>query len=147
MGDTIWKAFRRWNSYGVRLEGCQYGLIYEYCQRWFVIQFNSKALQLMTSYIAGLNSIERERRRPAATSSGARQTRRVFGNAARKWLPIPEFIDMYNHFMKGVDTADQMRSYYTSLKIHRRTWKPLFHFLLDTTVTNFSQTGITNDIS
>ena len=38
--------------------------------------------------------------------------------------------------MKGVDTADQMRSYYTSLKIHRRTWKPLFHFLLNTTVTN-----------
>ena len=38
--------------------------------------------------------------------------------------------------MKGVDTADQIRSYYTSLKIHRRTWKPLFHFLFDMTVTN-----------
>ena len=43
---------------------------------------------------------------------------------------------MYNRFIKGVNTADQIRSYYTSLKIHRRTWKPLFHFLLDTTVTN-----------
>lgn len=90
----------------------------------------------MTSCIVGSNFVERERRRPATTSNNSRQTRKVFGNAARKWLPIPEFIDMYNHFMNGVDTADQMRSYYTSLKIHRRTWKPLFHFLLDTTVTN-----------
>ena len=60
----------------------------------------------MMSYIAGSTFIERERRRPATTSSGARQTRKVFSNAARKWLPIPEFIDMYNHFMNGVDTAD-----------------------------------------
>ena len=29
-----------------------------------------------------------------------------------------------------------MRSYYTSLRVHRRTWKPLFHFLIDTIVTN-----------
>ena len=29
-----------------------------------------------------------------------------------------------------------MRSYYTSLKRHRKTWKPLLHFLLDTVVTN-----------
>jgi len=75
----------------------------------------------MTSYIAGLNFIKRERQRPAATSTGAQQTQKVFGNTARKWLPIPEFIDMYNRFIKGVDTANQIRSYYTSLKIHRRT--------------------------
>ena len=29
-----------------------------------------------------------------------------------------------------------MRSYYTSLKIHYYTWKPLFYFLLNITVTN-----------
>ena len=38
--------------------------------------------------------------------------------------------------MKGVDTADQMRSYYSSLKRYRKTWKPLLHFILDTIVTN-----------
>jgi hypothetical protein len=90
----------------------------------------------MTSYIAGLNFVERERRRPATTSSGARQTRKVFRDAARKWLPILEFINIYNRFIKGVNTANQMRSYYTSLRIYRRTWKPLFHSLLNTTVTN-----------
>ena len=55
----------------------------------------------------------------------------------RKWLWIPAFINYYNHFMKGVDTADQMRSYYSSLKQYRKTWKPLFHFILDTIVTNY----------
>ena len=29
-----------------------------------------------------------------------------------------------------------MRSYYTLFKIHRRTWKPLFHFFFNMTVTN-----------
>ena len=60
----------------------------------------------MTSSITGLNFIERERRRPTTTFLSSRQTRKVFGNAARKWLPIPEFINMYNRFIKGVDTAD-----------------------------------------
>lgn len=90
----------------------------------------------MSTVSNGLTFIERERRRPAATSSGAQQTRKVFGNAARKWLPIPEFINIYNHFMNSINTADQMRSYYTLLRIYRRTWKPLFHFLLNTIVTN-----------
>ena len=38
--------------------------------------------------------------------------------------------------MKGVNTADQIRSYYSSLQHYRKTWKPLFHFLFDTIVTN-----------
>ena len=90
----------------------------------------------MTSYITGLNFVEQQRRRPAITFSNSRQTRKVFGNIARKQLPIPEFINIYNYFINSVDTANQMRSYYTLLKIHRRTWKPLFYFLLDTTITN-----------
>ena len=60
----------------------------------------------MTLYIVGSNFVKRERRRPAATSTGAWQTQKVFGDAARKQLPIPEFIDIYNHFMKGVDTTN-----------------------------------------
>jgi len=43
---------------------------------------------------------------------------------------------MYNRFIKGVNTANQIRSYYTSLKIHYYTWKPFFYFLLNTTITN-----------
>ena len=58
-----------------------------------------------------------------------------------KELDIPEFIDLYNHFMNGVDVADQLRSYYTRQRTHFKSWKPLWHFLLDTTVTNAYKTA------
>ncbi|KAF2812029.1 uncharacterized protein BDZ99DRAFT_259902 [Mytilinidion resinicola] len=38
--------------------------------------------------------------------------------------------------MCGVDIADQLRSYYNTQKIHCKTWRPLFSFLLDTVITN-----------
>ena len=38
--------------------------------------------------------------------------------------------------MSGVDVADQIRSYYKTQRTHRRTWKPLWYFLVDTTVCN-----------
>jgi hypothetical protein len=76
------------------------------------------------------------RKRPPLTASGARQTRKVFGDADTKELPIPTFIFWYNHYMCGVDIADQLRSYFTTQRTHRRTWKPLFHFLLDTVLGN-----------
>ena len=91
----------------------------------------------MTTVHNGLETlVNRERRRPAATSTGARQTAKIFGSSARKILPIPLFIDQYNHFMGGVDIADQMRSYYTTQRRHHQTWKPLWHFLLDTVASN-----------
>ena len=60
----------------------------------------------------------------------------VFGDAVVKDLPIPDYIDMYNHFMNGVDVADQLRSYYNTQKTHWKSWKALWYFLLDTTITN-----------
>lgn len=38
--------------------------------------------------------------------------------------------------MCGVDIADQLRSYYNILRTKRKTWKPLFSFLLDTVIGN-----------
>lgn len=38
--------------------------------------------------------------------------------------------------MNGVDVADQMRSYYNTQCVHLKNWKPLWHYLLDTAVTN-----------
>lgn len=51
-------------------------------------------------------------------------------------LSIPQFIDMYNHYMNGVDNADQLRSYYRTQRTHNKNWKPLWHFLLDIAITN-----------
>jgi hypothetical protein len=63
-------------------------------------------------------------------------TRKVFGNKAVKTLRIPTFIFYYNLYMGGVDIADQLRSYFNTQRTHRKTWKPLFHFLLDTVLGN-----------
>ena len=60
----------------------------------------------------------------------------VFGDAVVKDLAIPDYIDMYNHFMNRVDVADQLRSYYNTQKSYWKSWKALWHFLLDTTITN-----------
>lgn len=38
--------------------------------------------------------------------------------------------------MCAVNRADQLRSYYSTQRIHRKTQKPLFLFLLDTTIRN-----------
>ena len=76
------------------------------------------------------------RKRPPLTASGARQTRKVFGDKVEKELSIPTFIFYYNYYMCGVDIADQRRLYFTTQRIHRKTWKPLWHFLLDTVICN-----------
>lgn len=82
------------------------------------------------------NRIERNRRRPRETSTNATKVRSVFGNASKKTLPIPIIIDDYNHFMGGVDIADQLRGYYGTQLPVRRTWMPLFFWLLDTAIIN-----------
>ena len=83
-----------------------------------------------------LVQVEKLRRRPVKTSTNARTSRAPFGDLTVKKLPIPDFIDMYNHFMNGVDVADQLRCYYDTQRVHLKTWKPLWHFLLDTTIVN-----------
>ena len=60
----------------------------------------------MTTFSNSRKKIKRLRRRPAKTATNARTSRAMFGEEARKELAIPEFIDMYNHYMNGVDNAD-----------------------------------------
>ena len=84
----------------------------------------------------GQSYVVTQQRRPAKTASGAAQTHKIFSNDICKELPIPDFIDKYNCYMCGVDIADQLQSYYNTQRAHRKTWKPLFHFLLNTIVGN-----------
>ena len=91
---------------------------------------------LITSYIAGQSTKKTNRKRPSLTQTGARMTRKVFGDKVVKALRIPTFIFYYNLYMGGVDIADQLRSYFNTQRTHRKTWKPLFHFLLDTVLGN-----------
>ena len=90
----------------------------------------------MSTVSSGIETILRLRRRPPKTSTNTKTSRQVFGDLPTKALLIPWFINDYNHFMGAVDQADQLRSYYNTQRTHRKTWMPLWHFLLDITITN-----------
>ena len=91
----------------------------------------------MTTAYNLTDTVIRSRNRPSATSTSASITRPVFGPSPRKKLHIPVAIDAYNHYMGGVDIANQYRAAFTTLQ-HRsnRYWKPLFHWLLDIALVN-----------
>ena len=73
----------------------------------------------ITTVSTGRETVKRLRRRPAKTATNARTSRAVFGeDKARKELLIPEFIDQYNHYINGVDNADQLRCYYSTQRVH-----------------------------
>ena len=77
------------------------------------------------------------RKRPKKTSTNAKIVRAVFGDEPRKLLYIPLAIDAYNHHMNGADIANQRRKYITTQRKHNiRSWRPLFHWLLDLTIVN-----------
>ena len=72
----------------------------------------------MSTVSNGGKTVKRLRRRPAKTATNARTSRAIFGEMTTKELDIPEFIDMYNHYMNGVDNADQLRCYYNTQRVH-----------------------------
>jgi hypothetical protein len=51
-------------------------------------------------------------------------------------LPIPGAIDDYNHFMGRVDIADQLRAGFSTQQRGVKPWRPLFYWLLDSTIIN-----------
>ncbi|KAF2180499.1 hypothetical protein K469DRAFT_459467, partial [Zopfia rhizophila CBS 207.26] len=114
-------------------------LYYDVSDNKTVLQFAWKDAQvvLFASTVARPEeTVERERKRPAKTSTNAKCTRLVFGDLAVKVLSIPVFIDLYNYFMNGVDRFDQSTSYYSTLRAKRKTWKPLWFFLFNLVLSN-----------
>ena len=118
------------------LQGTEYAMVSK-DNEVFQVAWKDQAMVLfMSTVMDSSKQVIRQRRRPTQTSTNARTSRMVFGDAVVKDLAIPNYIDMYNHFMNGVDVADQLRSYYNTQKSHWKSWKALQHFLLDTTITN-----------
>jgi Transposase IS4 len=102
----------------------------------FLWQDNNKVLGMTTAYNLH-DTIIRSRNRPSATSTSASITRPIFGDSPKKNLPIPIAIDAYNHYMGGVDLANQLRASFTTLQPQNlRYWKPLFYWLLDIALVN-----------
>lgn len=81
-----------------------------------VMQFawkdNSLCLFQSTIHTGFESDIIRARKRPSETSTKAKTARVPFGDDPVKDLPVPSFIDEYNHNMNHVDQADHLRSSY-----------------------------------
>ena len=59
------------------------------------------------------------------------------GDLSVKDLAIPTYINAHNHYMGGVDIANQLRASFTTLRPQNlRYWYPLFYWLLDIALTN-----------
>jgi len=82
------------------------------------------------------NRIERMWHQSRETSINTVKVWEIFGTASKKSLPIPIVIDDYNHFIGGVNIADQLRGYYSTQLPVWRTWMSLFFWLLDTVLIN-----------
>jgi hypothetical protein len=87
----------------------------------------------MSTIHTGAETVERHRRRPPGATQAIQA---AWGGSFRKLLPIPGFIDTYNHTMNGVDTADQVRTAYQTKRRALRNWHPLWHFVFDTVLSN-----------
>ena len=75
--------------------------------------------------------------RSSFTSTSVSITRQIFRDFTHKNLPIPAAINVYNHYMSGVDIANQCQAAFTTLRgQNTRYWKPLFHWLLDIALVN-----------
>lgn len=80
-------------------------------------------------------TIIRKRKRPKATSSAARTSRKPFGNSHTKDLRIPTVYDDYNHHMNSVDISDQLRVGMQCFRpIRKGGWRTLWHFLFNLTL-------------
>ena len=89
----------------------------------------------------------RNRKRPKGTSTLASITKKPFlmfnppigckePYEHTRELPIPMAIDDYNQFMGGVDIANQLRAGFSTQQRGIKPWRPLFYWLLDSTITN-----------
>jgi hypothetical protein len=96
---------------------------------------DSQVVLFMTTVADARTTISRVRKRP---NGGDKWIKAEFGDQPFKSLNIPEFIDMYNHHMNGVDRADQIRTYYRTKRRNYRTWKPLWNYLFQTTICNLA---------
>jgi Transposase IS4 len=96
--------------------------------RWY----DNTDVLLVSTVHRGDECILKMRRRPKVSAGNQRHVDRVWANGAHTVpITIPSMIDDYNHWMGGVDRADQLISYYRPNLRCVRTWMPIFLHCLD----------------
>jgi hypothetical protein len=95
-------------------------------------------LFLLTTHKTRLDQLViRHRKRPATTSTLAKTARQAFGPNPEKDLPIPKFVDDYNHYMGYVDQADQRQASNPGLRrIRRGGWHAVWNFIFNVILVN-----------
>ena len=97
------------------------------CARWMD---NGLVFCVSTLHKVG-NEIKRKRKRPRVTQNNRNHVKEIWGDKGATDIKIPTLIDDYNHWMGGVDVADQRISYYHPSKlVCYRNWIPIFIQLL-----------------
>jgi Transposase IS4 len=95
--------------------------------RWI----DNNEVLLVSNIHDGNENIVRNRKKPRQTAVNRRHLLPVWGSQAVVPICIPGVIDDYNHWMGGVDKADQLiASYEINLRC-RRTWMPIFFRCFD----------------
>lgn len=93
-------ALTEWNT----IDGCSIDGVL--CFRWM----DNNIVRMLTT-VHPWNEVTRSmRQRPRKTSTNATVVRKAFGDKERAAFFIPTAIDDYNHYMGGVDIADQRRA-------------------------------------
>lgn len=85
---------------------------------------------------SGYGVVDSYRRRPRENQKNSAHIRKVFGTDGAKTMEIPEIVNDYNHWMNGVDLADQLISTFKPKFRCCRTWVPLFLQAADIARTN-----------
>ena len=76
-------------------------------------------------------------KRSSSTSTSVSIIRSVFEDLPVKKLSISVAINVYNHYMSEINTANQYQADFTTFWLQNYCyWKSLFHWLLDIILTN-----------
>lgn len=101
-------------------------------QRWV----DNKNVLVVSNVHSPHDTVVKARKKPRKTQTNAKNIKLVWGEDHVKDIRIPRTIDDYNHWMLGCDLADQLIAYYRPSLRCRRTWLPLWLFVLNIMETN-----------
>ncbi len=92
--------------------------------------------------------IIRDKKRSFRTFISAKTARASFNNKSHVKLSIPDFDDVYNHYMRAVNQADQLRSSYEyNRRCKSEGHKALYEFLIEISVINAYKLSLHSEAS